>query len=295
MSYLEKTLIDYINNPIDFWEGNTRQAGKSINRFSQLVDYYSWPTEYLVRLIIAAARERVNANVPTIYISSFGSSGSHLLQHVLVNALGFIGLGEIYLPPKFEQKMGESDKETNKLLIECYHLIHSIPVDVFSKKQIINTAHKAKLQGFSENTNYFKSALLVRNPIDLTISRTFRKNEYREYLNKGKTSDEDYFFENLMKTKKFYKAALNHSYDQYFTYEELLSCNYELVSRITDLANSQECSSEVYESLVDAVNVGASNKYNGPDIEIKDHFYALAEKELKPILDKMRESSLLVE
>ncbi|MBB3192206.1 hypothetical protein [Halomonas cerina] len=284
MQHIDKILASYIKCPSSFWEGNERQASKSSERICKLRSYYGLGEESLSKIIIAIAKERINEELPTIYVSSFGSSGSHLLQHVLVDSLGFIGLGEIYLPPKIERLLKDGEDATNKLFVESYHLLHSGPERIFAKKEIINTAHKAKLQGFSSNTATYSSAFLLRNPVDLVMSRTFRKGEYRNYLGKEGVSDKEYLKENLVKTKRFYDAALSYPYDQYFFYEDLLSCDYEVSVSIAKFAKRFNSKDAIHEALKKAVSNGASNKYKGPDITIDDAYYSIAKSELVSVL-----------
>ncbi|UTD55536.1 hypothetical protein [Halomonas sp. MS1] len=286
---VRKVIESFVDSPEYYWNNNARQLKKSSSRIKRLFDYYGWDAESLIEIIICIAEERISKNTKTIYFSSFGSSGSHLLQHVLVDSFDMIGLGEIYLPQPLENTLREVDLKSGQMLLECYHLLHSPPENIFKNKPIINTAHRASLQTFSSSTALFTPVFIIRDPVELTISRSFRKDEYRSYLGMADVSDEEYLKENIEKTKRFYQSALKYPYEYYLFFEDISKNPVRVAELLSLISNEKGNESKVLESLKRAVETGATNKYSGPKILVSESLISLAESELKNISSKVEE------
>lgn len=199
MKYSAVTLLrKFLFNIDEFWEGNRRQAEKSRKRLDAITNFYSHDRDQCLGFLSRIADERLNSNRRTLYLPSFGASGSHLVQHIVATSTNAITLGEVYMPPMAERHALELDGQERVKFMEMYHLAStSTPWMIPSRGTIVNTAHKAKLQFFSENTAKFSSVLIMRDPCDIAISRTYRKGEYRSYLGKDSISDDDYLSENI--------------------------------------------------------------------------------------------------
>ncbi|WP_251976409.1 hypothetical protein [Salinicola avicenniae] len=286
-------ILDYVSNMGRHWEGNSRQEKKSINRLKAIKDRYGWENEALLSILSKIAEERIKCARKTVFLSSFGASGSHLIQHIISLTSPSIALGEVYIAPETERALGKlSPKQKNKFM-EMYHLINSTsPENIFSKAIIINTAHKAKLQTFSDCTENFSSAFIVRNPVDLVMSRTFRKDEYREYLGKKDISDRDYLQENIKKTTKFYNAAFSYEYDEYLIFEDLFSNPHSLSDAIFNLLGGGVSRSVLSCNVETAISDGhATNKYHGAAKEIPDELYEFARESFSDLFEKISEKT----
>lgn len=291
--YVRKVVGSFVESPENYWQQNSRQLKKSSNRIIRLLNYYGWSAESLVEFILCLAEERIKNNAKTIYLSSFGSSGSHLLQHVLIESFGMIGLGEIYLPQPLEKILKEADLVSRQVLLECYHLLHSPPENIFKNKPIVNTAHKATLQTFSSSTALFTPVFIVRNPVELAISRSFRKDEYRNYLGKADVSNEEYLKENIEKTKRFYQSALKYPYEYYLFFEDVTKNQEKVAKTLSFISEKEGDESIVLESLRKALKEGSTNKYSGPKTVVPESLVSLAEGELKEISSKIEEVRVL--
>lgn len=289
-------VLDYVGNMGDYWDGNSRQEKKSSGRFNLLKKNLGWSGKSLVSLVSEVAEIRILESGKTIYLSSFGSSGSHLIQHIIDLTVPAIPLGEVYIAPRLERELKKLSSDQKFKFIEMYHLIHSTsPNTLFSNSVIVNTAHKAKLQTFSEATANFSSAFIVRNPVDLVMSRTFRKDEYRKYLGKDGGDDYEYLVENIEKTVKYYKSAFSYSYDEYLVFEDLFSDKNGLVSSISNLIGREVDGAEIKSNIEKALNEGkTTNKYKGEVVEISDDFYGVAKKMLSGIMEDIDRRGLKV-
>lgn len=54
---------------------------------------------------------------------------------------------------------------------------------------------------------------MIRDPVDIVISRTFRKQEFCAYLGHDCSSDVDYAKHNVERVKKFFNAAMKDKHD----------------------------------------------------------------------------------
>lgn len=282
-----KLLLDFLLRPEHYWGGNLRQLKKTKSRFEEIKSFYGWATPGLVDFITSISIERVFNKTETMYLPSFGSSGSHLLQHVLHKSYGMISLGEIYLPPRLSLILNEDlNSDQKNIFIESFHLIHGHPKNIFLNKEIVNTAHYPDLNSYKYLTRNFRKGLILRSPIDVVISRTFRKAEYREYLGKSEVSDFDYLKENVDRAKKFYALALKYNFDKYFFYEDLISDTYKASTDIVDFVGKGD-RGVVEKELNKAVYEGASNKYSGPKVQVPNECLEYARTELSEICGKI--------
>src|SRR5690606_18219892 len=131
------------------------------------------------------------------------------------------------------------------------------------------------------------------DPVELTISRSFRKDEYRHYLGKGDVSDEEYLKENIAKTKRFYQAALKYPYEHYLFFEDINENQEKIVEVLSLISGDKSSKSKVLGELKEALKTGATNKYSGPKIIVSEFLVSLAEYELKDVNSKVEEMRLI--
>lgn len=298
MKYSAVTLLrKFLFNIDEFWEGNRRQAEKSRKRLDAITNFYSHDRDQCLGFLSRIADERLNSNRRTLYLPSFGASGSHLVQHIVATSTNAITLGEVYMPPMAERHALELDGQERVKFMEMYHLAStSTPWMIPSRGTIVNTAHKAKLQFFSENTAKFSSVLIMRDPCDIAISRTYRKGEYRSYLGKDSISDDDYLSENIALVEKFYRTALSYPFDGYIWFEDLFANN-EGRDRIARTLARAIGQLDLFELIRDRIGPalesgGKTNKYDGERVVIEASIIDHVADRLTQIKQKMREVSL---
>lgn len=292
LSEADELLYDYLSYPDKYWGDNDRQLAKSKARMKLCLQYYGFNKKQLVNFLVRVSEERIRNECTTLYLPSFGSSGSHLFQHVISLAVPTIKLGEVYIPDLFESNLSKLPREDRFLFMEMYNLASSsTPWMIPSRGVLINTAHKAKLQFFSENTKKYRSMLICRNLVDLVISRTFRKNEFRKYIGKHEVEDWEYLEDNIKKTINFYKGALSYNFDGYLRFEDFFDPNlgHERIS------NSISGVLEVFNkkmAVKDAIPVALSddketNKFSGDRVEVPDRYIEHAKERLSFMVNKV--------
>lgn len=212
-----------VNDPSAYWQENTRQAEKLSKRIAKAKTRFDFTNAELVFDVMKLAEERIQNNSKTIFLSSIGSSGSHLFQACISRAWESIPLGEVYLPPQLIEDVKDFNIAELNLLSESYLLLHDYEfkhrynTDAF----IINTLHHPKLSKFSLWSKNYSSAVIHRDPVQIVISRTFRKDEYRAYQNKDGVTDKEYLDINISKVNAFYANASNFNHSVKLSFEEL--------------------------------------------------------------------------
>jgi hypothetical protein len=265
----QQLLLQYFKDPAAFWKSNTRQAGKSTSRMQAYRRLHGWNTAQCVRIATAVAQERLRARALTLYMPSYGSSGSHLIQHAIGLALPCVELGELYLPPSLPPLLEQLAEQERHLFMEAYGLLHAMnPAMGFSCTIMINTVHNPTLRHFDSLTANYRSVLLLRNPVDLVLSRTFRKDEYRSYLHPTQISDEDYLEQNIVSTEAFYQKALAHQFDGVIRFEDITRAPGQVARTLAGALGMPDIEQPLGERLTSAFEGGASNKYKGPDKSI---------------------------
>lgn len=278
-------LTEYIRNPELYWRGNTRQVSKTLRRFNYISKHYGFDEKSIVSIVISLAEQRINNNTLTIYFPSFGSSGSHLVQDIVANFTPIIPLGELYIAPELIELMQELDEYSKKLFLEAYSLLHCADSsNLYKNVPIVNTVHKPSLQYFSAFSSAYRSCLIIRDPVDIVISRTFRKDEYRSYLNKDTVSDLDYLKDNITKTKSFFKSAINFNHEFILRYEDIISQPEIAAHTLCDILDRpnklEDMMNAISYSITESTN---TNIYVGEKIKVESHFIEFATSELSQI------------
>jgi len=282
---LHDLVLDFITNTQEYWGSNERQLKKFLTRKERLKLAKGWSDSQLCLNILSISNNRIKNSARTIYLPSFGSSGSHLLQKVIELSIPSNPLGEVYIAPGVIDKVEKLPQEDKSVFIEAYNLLHTADVSQLNEfNSIINTAHSPVLSKFSLWTANYLSMLILRDPVSLVISRTFRKDEYRNYI-LGSKDDAEYLQENIDKTIRFYQSASNFNFDSQIRFEDIVSCNNNAVEAIQKLLKEYEIDDEIIiQSMEEAVNGDKhTNKYDGVKIAIPEDLKREAENQLKAL------------
>lgn len=197
----------------------TRQAEKFSRRLTNIAP--NGNIDDTIAKLVEIAEQRILHAGPTVYIANIGSSGSHWLQALLSHAAGLMPCGETYFP---EEQLNELH-EGNDVRQVFIHAVYAVmgwasPADK-ATAAAVNTAHKPFLPHVKTADKGAKSVLLVRDPLDVVMSRTFRKDEYRTYLGEKETDDMDYLKRNARYVRSFYRKSLKHDFDITVRYEDI--------------------------------------------------------------------------
>lgn len=244
----------YLSKPEKFWgEDTNRNAKKIKHKIKSLLEQDEaqdhFGEEELAEFIWALATVRSRMDGKHFYIANIGSSGSHWLEKMLSYGKNIAGGGEIYIPVRIRRHLERLGQREAGILLDAIYLSHLGRIDSESTRCIIiNSAHYADRNIVVKYSGLFKSLLLIRDPIDIALSRTFRKTEYRNYIDPGST-DEQYLEKNCKIIIKFYEQALREKYDLMVKYEELVLRTREQLRSIKNSLNL-EMSDEAIEQAI---------------------------------------------
>ena len=187
----------YLRRPRDFWPEGRRQP--------EILEERRVEPESIIRL--AETRRAVRPS--TVFIVNCGSSGSHWFEFLMTASSRIAPCGEVYLP--------RLDVDDPASMWDAVHLAHADAPTVDSI--LVNSAHQWRP---SNESSPARTLLLVRDPVDIALSRTFRKPELREQSH-ADTSDDDYLDLNCDVVARFFTtaAARRRPPDEVVRYEDL--------------------------------------------------------------------------
>lgn len=152
-----------------------RQALKLIKARDNLIKSFGSYSEF-EKWIFHTLEEREKIPCRTILIVNAGSSGSHWLHNMLKELLSLPGAGEVYLPESLQNQLPE-----NYSPLDLVQLVQSQASDgEMAALPVINTSHSIRLMKRIVKSEKCRELFLSRNPVDIVLSRTFRKEEYKK-------------------------------------------------------------------------------------------------------------------
>ena len=93
-----------------------------------------------------------------------------------------------------------------------------VPVEIAERDVLINSAHSWNPHDLMGEAAI--PVVLVRDPVDVVASRTFRKPKLRRHLDPT-VSDEEYLEQNINMVEKFYRSALRRNPKHLIRYEDM--------------------------------------------------------------------------
>lgn len=270
------TIEDYLLNSAVYWPASHHRNVKKIERFLEkgCGSKKKNDTNGYIDDVIALSKLRAKFNTPHIYIANAGSSGSHWLEAMLALLPGFCNGGEIYLPKEVKNKLKSMGAEDANFFLDVLYLVHcgGIYPDMLNAV-LSNSAHLAKHKEISQYSLNKKTILLTRNPVDIAMSRTFRKDEYKNDVAPNAT-DIEYLEKNCLYVENFYKNIEIDSFDHVVRYESLVESPKEHLKKVVDmlaLEASEEAidnavkvtSKDEIKKSVESGSVAATNVYLG--------------------------------
>ena len=222
----------YASDPFSGWpEDRPLQARKLAESLGRYAAARSMQPGAAISAVIASARERSARPAPTLFLINCGSSGSHWVEAMLAALGGVHACGEVYLPPGIDP--GGFETQDRVAFLDALHQLHmEHPAPVEPSEVLINSAHS-----WGPHDAMGASAiavLLVRDPIDVVASRTFRKPRLRRYLTPD-ASDSEYLDRNIAYVEKFYRSALRRKPPHVVRYEDFTSQPVETLGRLATL------------------------------------------------------------
>lgn len=210
----------YIHAPHDAWpQDKPLQARKLEDYSARQCEKAGLPLADVVEYACAAAQRRIHAGTPTLFLVNCGSSGSHWVEAMLSQLPGIHGCGEVYVPPQLGGELQQGLPEDRAMFLDALHQIHvesgarTADTDV-----LINSAHSWNPHDLMGDTAVVTA--LVRDPLDVAMSRTFRKPKLRRHLTRT-ASDAEYLDSNVTMVEKFYRSMLRRKPAHMVRYEDL--------------------------------------------------------------------------
>lgn len=222
----------YLMQPEPFWEGHhDRQMRKLRGMLRSATPAGERPGD-VVEEILAIARLRTHHALAPLYLPNIGSSGSHWLEAMLARATDMHACGEVYFPKGLLDSLpAGADVEFFVHAVLTLHTGHSGPELV--QGRFVNSAHVGDISRIAGRTPGALKVLLVRHPVDIVMSRTLRKPEYRQDVAPG-LDDPAYLERNCAAVERFYCAAEKESFDTTLRYEDLLARPIEALAALIE-------------------------------------------------------------
>ncbi len=228
----KQSFTRYAADPFSGWpEDRPLQARKLVESLGRYAAARSMQPDAAINGAIVSASERSVRPAPTLFLINCGSSGSHWVEAMVAALGGVYACGEVYLPPGID--LGGLETQERVAFIDALHQLHmEHPAAVDPSDILINSAHSwgpHDAMGASA-----AAVLLVRDPIDVVASRTFRKPRLRRYLTPD-ASDSEYLDRNIAYVDKFYRSALRRKPAHVIRYEDFTSQPVETLGRLATL------------------------------------------------------------
>lgn len=227
----------YLSEPKRFWPETHYRNATKIDRFlySGCESKHKKEMESYIENIINLGHLREKFSPKHLYLVNAGSSGSHWIEAMLGLLPNFYNSGEVYIPSKIINYLtGLTSKQAN-VMLDIIYLVHTGGIYKDSlTASLSNSAHLAdheKISCFSSNK---VTVLLLRNPVDVAISRTFRKNEYKEEV-APTLSDKEYLEKNCVYIENFYKGLNMKSFDAVIRYEDFIENTFDSLQSLAGL------------------------------------------------------------
>ena len=168
---------------------------------------------------------------------------------------GYKLIDEVYFPPVITNSI-ELGSVDSTALIEMVNLVHLANLDE-NELIPINTMHLRKdtpLVKLLENSVNCKFIFLIRNPINIAISRGLRKLDYKmQSKDNSDLSDDEYLKKQADYTKNHFKRLFSKENDVgalLIKYEDLIDDSNKVLKDIFSYIGDELCDDEIDEILV---------------------------------------------
>lgn len=226
-------LAGYVADATSHWPADRPlQAHKLDEKVQQRCAKLQIPAQQLVESVGESARRRSTAGTPTLFLINCGSSGSHWVEAMLASLPGIHACGEVYVPPGIGESLAGTDEPERAGFLDALHQIHmEKPAEPGEGDILINSAHSWNPHDLMGSLA--RAVLLVRDPVDVVMSRTFRKPKLRRHVAPS-ADDTAYFEKNAAMVEKFYRSALRRKPPTIVRYETLLARPEQELSRLLE-------------------------------------------------------------
>ena len=244
-------LTDYLLNAEKYWPESHRRNAVKLKKFL----YYGAggkerkAVESYIESIKELAKLRERFSSKHVYLINTGSAGSHWIEAMLSLLPEFYNGGEVYFPQVVKNYLSEIDPSDANRFLDAVYLIHTGGIYKNSLCAMLsNSAHLADHEQLSRFSLNKKTVLLVRNPVDVVVSRTFRKDEYKKDIAPA-LDDKEYLERNCEYVEKFYKKIKNYSFDEVIRYEDFVSSPIKSLRSLADAIGLEASESDIFSAV----------------------------------------------
>ncbi|GAA3931540.1 sulfotransferase domain-containing protein [Luteimonas lutimaris] len=279
----------YIHAPRDAWPRDKPLQARKLEEYSaRQCESADLSLARLAEQVWAAARRRTRAGTPTLFLVNCGSSGSHWVEAMLSQLPGVHACGEVYVPPQLGSELQQGRPQDRATFLDALHQVHvenaarTADTDV-----LINSAHSWNPHDLMGDTAVVVG--LVRDPLDVAMSRTFRKPKLRRHLTQT-ASDAEYLDTNIAMVEKFYRSMLRRKPAHMVRYEDVRDRAVEPLGRLASLLG-RPTPPERLEAIAASHSAGAqsasgrrlSNVYRGGEAPVPPGLFDHATRRLERI------------
>jgi hypothetical protein len=215
----------YLLHPDEFWDAADGRQARKLRRLRSVLRDATAAGERpadVVEEVLAIARLRTSHAPPPIYLANIGSSGSHWLAAMLARAAGVHDCGEVYLPKSMPDQLRGGTTADAEFFVHAVHALHTgHPGPAMVAGAFVNSAHHTRVSTVASLTPGARTVLLVRHPVDVVLSRTLRKPEYRNSIAPG-MDDRAYLEQNCVLVERFFRESRAEHFDAQVRYEDLV-------------------------------------------------------------------------
>lgn len=280
----------YLAQPEPFWEGAPdRQVRKLQGMLRSATRSVGRSLEDVIEEILAIARLRTHHAPAPIYLPNIGSSGSHWLEAMLARATGAHACGEVYFPKALLESLPAGTNA--QFFMHAVLALHTGGCEPqLVSGRFINSAHISRVSRVADRTPGSLRVLLVRHPMDVVMSRTLRKPEYRQDVAPD-LDDKEYLERNCKVVERFYLESAKERYDATVRYEDLLAdpvgAMTELIDRLGMTTTTEALTHAIQSTSPEAVKGAAergerkaTNLFIGQSAPVSPQLRQLARKRL---------------
>ena len=213
----------YLADPVATARLDARSAAKLDRAFARIERDLGLPRAAAIERVLGLAAARVEARLPTLYLNNPGGSGSHWVMGMLGAGTGLLGEGEIYVPrPFLRGRIEPLALPERALFLQAAGLAHLLSgTGADGAAPLANSAHLPDLAAHARCEIAPRRVLLVRDPVEVVLSRTLRKPGFRRLLGREDASDARYLSENIRHVRRFHDRAARQGHDLVVRYEDL--------------------------------------------------------------------------
>ena len=217
---MKQLMYDYFSNIENY--GDKKLIDKFNIRILRKLESKGMTKKQYVDYLFNLAEKRIRSNGTNVFLMNIGSSGSHWIEAMLEDYPGISCVNEVYFPKILRKKVVNFDSYSLNLMMNVINLAH-LKQDEESHfdKIIVNSAHVLGTDFYKKCDIRCMCIMLARDPYDIVVSRTFRKDAYREYI-APEATDLEYLNLNIFRVNRFYTRNPESDFNAVVKYEDFI-------------------------------------------------------------------------